>query len=66
MRCGSFASGFADAENLPPFVIFHDSTLREMCKVMPTTERAMRGVKGIGEAKYRQVRTSVPGIDPEA
>jgi ATP-dependent DNA helicase RecQ len=42
----------ADAENMPPFVIFHDSTLREMCQVMPTTERAMRGVKGIGDAKY--------------
>ncbi len=42
----------ADAENLPPFVIFHDSTLREMCNAMPTTERAMRSVKGIGDAKY--------------
>lgn len=42
----------ADAENMPPFVIFHDSTLREMCNAMPTTERAMRSVKGIGEAKY--------------
>lgn len=42
----------ADAENMPPFVIFHDSTLREMCNVMPTTERAMRSVKGIGDAKY--------------
>jgi ATP-dependent DNA helicase RecQ len=42
----------ADAENMPPFVIFHDSTLKEMCKLMPTTERAMRAVKGIGDAKY--------------
>jgi ATP-dependent DNA helicase RecQ len=42
----------ADKENMPPFVIFHDSTLREMCKAMPMTERAMRAVKGIGDAKY--------------
>jgi ATP-dependent DNA helicase RecQ len=42
----------ADAEKLPPFVIFHDSTLREMCNVMPKSERAMRAVKGIGDAKY--------------
>jgi ATP-dependent DNA helicase RecQ len=42
----------ADEENMPPFVIFHDSTLREMCKAVPTTERAMRAVKGIGDAKY--------------
>jgi len=42
----------ADAENLPPFVIFHDATLREMCIAMPTSEKAMRAVKGIGDAKY--------------
>lgn len=42
----------ADAENMPPFVIFHDSTLREMCRIMPQTEKAMRAVKGIGEAKF--------------
>ncbi|MDB4866433.1 MAG: recQ, partial [Cohnella sp.] len=42
----------ADRENVPPFVIFHDATLREMCRVRPTTERAMRTVKGIGDAKY--------------
>ncbi|TFE23540.1 DNA helicase RecQ [Cohnella luojiensis] len=42
----------ADSENLPPFVIFHDATLQEMCRAMPTTERAMRAVKGIGDAKY--------------
>jgi ATP-dependent DNA helicase RecQ len=42
----------ADAENMPPFVIFHDSTLREMCRIMPQTEQDMRGVKGIGEAKF--------------
>lgn len=42
----------ADTENMPPFVIFHDSTLREMCRVMPQTEQAMRAVKGIGDAKF--------------
>ncbi|WP_239614977.1 DNA helicase RecQ [Cohnella mopanensis] len=44
----------ADAEGLPPFVIFHDATLREMCEAMPTTERAMRSVKGIGDAKFEK------------
>ncbi|RED63937.1 DNA helicase RecQ [Cohnella lupini] len=42
----------ADSENLPPFVIFHDATLQEMCRAMPSTEREMRSVKGIGDAKY--------------
>ncbi|OXS53801.1 DNA helicase RecQ [Cohnella sp. CIP 111063] len=44
----------ADAEGLPPFVIFHDATLREMCEAMPETEREMRGVKGVGAAKYEK------------
>jgi ATP-dependent DNA helicase RecQ len=44
----------ADAEGLPPFVIFHDATLREMCEAMPATEREMRGVKGVGAAKYEK------------
>ncbi len=44
----------ADEEGLPPFVIFHDATLREMCEVMPETEREMRGVKGVGAAKYEK------------
>ncbi|MFC5703002.1 DNA helicase RecQ [Cohnella faecalis] len=42
----------ADRERVPPFVIFHDATLREMCVVRPATENAMRSVKGIGDAKY--------------
>ncbi|RKP54042.1 DNA helicase RecQ [Cohnella endophytica] len=44
----------ADDANLPPFVIFHDATLREMCDAMPKTERAMKSVKGIGDAKYEK------------
>ncbi|MBB6691630.1 DNA helicase RecQ [Cohnella xylanilytica] len=42
----------ADREGVPPFVIFHDATLREMSQLKPTTEQAMRGVRGIGDAKY--------------
>lgn len=42
----------ADRERVPPFVIFHDATLREMCIVRPATESAMKTVKGIGDAKF--------------
>ncbi|TVX96489.1 DNA helicase RecQ [Cohnella terricola] len=44
----------ADGEGLPPFVIFHDATLREMCEAMPRTERELRTVKGVGAAKYEK------------
>lgn len=42
----------ADRERVPPFVIFHDATLREMCRARPTSAQEMRTVKGIGEAKF--------------
>jgi ATP-dependent DNA helicase RecQ len=41
-------------EQIPPYIIFPDSTLREMSMVCPMDEQAMLGVKGIGEAKMQK------------
>lgn len=41
----------ADLEQVPPFVIFADSTLKEMSKYYPTNEAAMLRIKGVGQAK---------------
>jgi len=41
----------AGAENLPPFVIFSDQTLRDICMKMPKTLDELVTVKGIGEQK---------------
>lgn len=38
---------------VPPYIIFNDATLREMAETLPTTERAMLRIKGVGEVKYR-------------
>jgi ATP-dependent DNA helicase RecQ len=40
----------ADA-GLPPYVIFHDSTLREMASVRPQTLTALGHITGIGARK---------------
>jgi ATP-dependent DNA helicase RecQ len=37
----------------PPYVIFTDDTLRELARVRPRTLEAMRGIRGIGDAKLR-------------
>jgi ATP-dependent DNA helicase RecQ len=37
----------------PPYVIFNDDTLRELARLRPQTLEAMRGVRGVGEAKLR-------------
>src|SRR5690554_2268789 len=44
----------ADKEKVPPFTIFHDSTLREMCEFLPQSETAMLTIKGLGEVKLRK------------
>ena len=41
----------ADAEGVPPFVIFADAALAEMATVMPTDEAALLAVNGVGRHK---------------
>jgi len=41
----------ANEQNLPAFVILHDSTLTDMCMKIPTTQEALLKVSGIGQVK---------------
>jgi ATP-dependent DNA helicase RecQ len=41
----------AEESGVPPFVIFHDSTLQEMVKKRPQTSDDMRRISGVGEQK---------------
>ena len=41
----------AQDQNVPPYVIFHDSTLIAMTEARPTTENEMRYISGVGEQK---------------
>ncbi|PRZ13857.1 RecQ-like ATP-dependent DNA helicase [Laceyella sediminis] len=42
----------SEREQLPPYIIFQDSTLKEMCRRLPITEQEMRAIPGVGELKY--------------
>ncbi|HWI55407.1 MAG TPA: DNA helicase RecQ [Desulfobacteria bacterium] len=42
----------SEEEGVPPFVVFADSTLREMCSFLPVDQAAMLSVKGVGETKF--------------
>ncbi|WP_285108484.1 DNA helicase RecQ [Paenibacillus sp. UMB4589-SE434] len=44
----------ANKANVPPYIVFNDSTLREMAETRPTTELAFLKVKGVGEAKIKK------------
>ncbi len=41
----------ARARGVPPYVIFHDTTLREMARLRPTTMEALHGIRGVGARK---------------
>ncbi|MES2984509.1 MAG: DNA helicase RecQ [Pseudomonadota bacterium] len=41
----------AKAQNIPPYVIFHDRTLREMVLARPVSMSALSDISGVGETK---------------
>ncbi len=43
---------FAEKEKVPPFVIFSDATLKEMCRYFPIDEASMLQIKGVGQSKF--------------
>ncbi len=44
----------ARAQNVPPYVIFHDKTLAELAAARPSSRAEMAGVPGVGEAKLER------------
>ena len=49
----------AKARGVPPYVIFHDSTLRELARVKPRSIRELSAVYGMGERKIEALGTAV-------
>jgi ATP-dependent DNA helicase RecQ len=50
-RLRSLRLDIARSRGVPPYVIFHDATLRDMARLRPTTVSALLGVKGVGARK---------------
>jgi len=44
----------ADREGVPPYVVFHDATLRQMATARPSTEGEMLDIGGVGERKLEK------------
>jgi ATP-dependent DNA helicase RecQ len=45
---------FAKAQEVPPYVIFHDSTLAAMARARPRRLRELAGISGVGQAKLER------------
>ncbi|QCR32426.1 DNA helicase RecQ [Lysinibacillus sp. SGAir0095] len=44
----------AEKEGVPPFVVFSDKTLKDMCEKKPTDERMFLDVSGVGQNKLER------------
>jgi len=44
----------ADEQGVPPYVIFHDATLREMAQLRPATNNELLGLTGVGQTKLER------------
>jgi ATP-dependent DNA helicase RecQ len=53
-RLRALRKRLADESGLPPYVIFHDSTLREMAGRRPLDLRAFARLPGVGQAKLER------------
>ncbi|RIV22672.1 DNA helicase RecQ [Fibrisoma montanum] len=52
-RLRALRKKLADEQNVPPYVIFTDTTLEDMARQRPTTPDALRNVSGVGERKLQ-------------
>jgi ATP-dependent DNA helicase RecQ len=50
-RLRSVRLQIARQRGVPPYVIFHDTTLREMARIRPKTMTELHGIRGIGARK---------------
>lgn len=50
----SLRKSLAEAQNVPPYVVFGDKALRQMCQTLPTSSDAFLRVSGVGQKKLEQ------------
>ncbi|MFP4461404.1 MAG: HRDC domain-containing protein, partial [Thermotogota bacterium] len=41
-------------ENVPPYIVFHDYSIREMSNINPSTVEELIEIKGVGEKKLKK------------
>jgi superfamily II DNA helicase RecQ len=44
----------ADAEHVPAYIVFSDAVLRSMAASLPTTERELLAISGVGPVKLER------------
>jgi ATP-dependent DNA helicase RecQ len=52
----------AKAQHIPPYVIFHDTVLRDIAAVHPASTEELAQIKGVGASKLHRYGAAVLGI----
>ena len=50
--------GLAEEQGVPPYVIFHDRSLKEMCIALPCDLLQFEQITGVGERKLKKYGTA--------
>ncbi len=64
-RLRALRKELASRQGVPPYVVFSDSTLRDMCERMPRSEDEMLEVAGVGQAKLARYGSDFLGAIEE-
>ena len=52
----------AETQGVPPYVVFHDRTLREMCMLLPRDRSSLAQISGVGERKLVKYGDAFLGV----
>jgi ATP-dependent DNA helicase RecQ len=58
----AWRSAEAKAQSIPPYVIFHDTVLRDIAAVRPQTMEELGQIKGVGASKLQRYGARVLGV----
>ncbi|HET7318088.1 MAG TPA: HRDC domain-containing protein, partial [Nitrospirota bacterium] len=53
-RLRALRKRIAEDNHVPPYIIFSDKTLHEMCRHFPVTADSMRRIAGVGDVKLER------------
>ena len=53
-RLRTLRKNMADEQQVPPYIIFSDKTLHEMCRHYPASLSDMRRISGVGDVKLER------------
>ncbi|PTX59103.1 RecQ-like ATP-dependent DNA helicase [Melghirimyces profundicolus] len=56
-RLRSLRKELSEAEQVPPYMIFPDSTLADLTRILPVEPESMRSVRGVGDRKLEKYGT---------